>query len=110
MVSKYGYRLDNKVKSYTIYKDGEALDEKQVIELLECPEMEQPEYYTRNGASPIDCFRNGLLSDEETRGFFKGNIIKYIVRCGEKEDNPCIDDLNKAKDYLNKLISMEILK
>lgn len=105
----YDYKFDNKINSYTIYYDGKELDVKEVIRLLEnscSEEQEQPEYYSKNGLSPIDCFVGGLLSPEETRGFFKGNIIKYIVRCGEKKDNPCIDDLNKAKDYLNKLISM----
>ena len=47
----------------------------------------QPLYYQENGASPIDCFREGLISREEYIGFCKGNIIKYLVRGGKKNGN-----------------------
>ena len=59
---------------------------------------EQPDYYASNGASPIDCMKQGLISKEEYIGFLKGNIIKYVVRCGKKED--AISDINKAIHYL----------
>lgn len=60
--------------------------------------MKEPEYYCKNGLSPLKAFEKGLLSREEYIGFLKGNIIKYIIRCEEKED--VLGDLKKATTYL----------
>lgn len=40
-------------------------------------------------------------------GFFEGNIVKYITRWRDKAG---VDDLRKAKHYLEKLIELEIGK
>lgn len=37
-------------------------------------------------------------------GFFEGNIVKYVCRRREKGG---IDDLRKARHYLDKLIELE---
>lgn len=58
----------------------------------------QPKYYKKDGLSPLDAFEKGLLSKEEFIGFIKGNIIKYTVRAGKKDD--AVKDINKAIDYL----------
>lgn len=63
--------------------------------------MNQPSYYIKDGLSPIDAFKQGLMSNEEFIGFCKGNIIKYVVRCQYK-DNP-VKDLDKAMDYIKLL-------
>ena len=34
--------------------------------------------------------------------FNRGNIIKYVLRCGKKDDE--IQELNKAKDYIEREI------
>lgn len=60
--------------------------------------MEQPQYYGGNGLSPIDSMKQGLVSHEEYIGFLKGNVIKYVVRCGKKDD--AVADINKAIHYL----------
>ena len=62
---------------------------------------EEPVYYNSNGLSPNGAFEQGLISNEEFIGFIKGNIIKYVVRCGKK-GNP-IEDIDKAIDYLHLL-------
>ena len=62
---------------------------------------EEPVYYNSNGLSPNKAFEQGLISNEEFIGFIKGNVIKYVVRCGKK-GNP-IDDINKAISYLQLL-------
>lgn len=62
---------------------------------------EEPVYYNSNGLSPNQAFEQGLISNEEFVGFIKGNVIKYVVRCGKK-GNP-IDDINKAISYLQLL-------
>lgn len=41
-----------------------------------------------------------VLTPEEFRGFLKGNVIKYAMRQGKKQDS---DDAGKAKHYAMKL-------
>lgn len=36
-----------------------------------------------------------------TKGFCLGSAIKYLVREGSKQDNPAVQDLQKAAWYLN---------
>lgn len=62
---------------------------------------EEPVYYNSNGLSPNQAFEQGLISNEEFIGFIKGNVIKYVVRCGKKGDP--IDDIHKAISYLQLL-------
>lgn len=68
--------------------------------------MTEPDYYASNGLSPLQAFKQGLISKEEYIGFCKGNIIKYIVRAGKKDDAK--KDIAKAIDYARKL--MEIIE
>lgn len=63
---------------------------------------DEPKYYKANGMSPMEAFSKGLLSRDEYVGFIKGNIIKYVVRCEYKNDDP-IGDLDKASNYLYEL-------
>ena len=60
--------------------------------------VKQPDYYKKNGLSPIDSMKQGLVSHDEYLGFLKGNVIKYVVRCGKKED--ALSDIDKAMHYL----------
>jgi hypothetical protein len=41
-----------------------------------------------------------VLTPEEFRGFLRGNVIKYAMRQGKKQDS---DDAGKAKHYIQKL-------
>ena len=61
-------------------------------------QSEQPDYYKSNGLSPLDAFKQGLISRDEFVGFIKGNVIKYTVRAGKKDD--AVKDIEKAIDYL----------
>ena len=63
--------------------------------------MNEPHYYSSNGLSPLEAFKKGLLSEEELIGFIKGNVIKYTVRAGKKDD--AVEDIGKAIDYLEHL-------
>lgn len=63
--------------------------------------MNEPKYYAQNGFSPLSAMKNGLISYEQYIGFLKGNVIKYTVRAGYKDD--AIKDIDKAIDYLNYL-------
>ena len=63
--------------------------------------MSEPDYYCKDGMSPMEAFSKGLLSRDEYVGFIKGNIIKYVVRCEDKDDP--IGDLDKANNYICEL-------
>lgn len=63
--------------------------------------MSEPNYYVGNGLSPLQAFKNGLISEDEYLGFLKGNIIKYVVRAGHKDDE--VRDIDKAIDYCHHL-------
>lgn len=64
----------------------------------------KPDYYKSNGKDLLDRFEEGLLTEDEVRGFYKGNIIKYTVRYKDKNG---IEDLNKAKTYIERLTKFE---
>ena len=65
----------------------------------------KPSYYCGNdGKDLFDRFESGLMTRDETVGFYKGNIIKYVTRYADKNG---IEDLKKAKVYLDRLIKFE---
>jgi len=58
----------------------------------------KPKYYKAGEFDVIEfCNRHEL-------GFSEGNIIKYITRAGKKDSKTKLEDLNKAKEYLDRLI------
>lgn len=68
-------------------------------------EYNHPQRYTgKDGKDLIDRFEEGLISEEQARGFLKGNVLKYVTRY---EDKNGIDDLIKAHEYLRRLIAFE---
>ena len=69
--------------------------------------MTEPEYYCKNGLSPLESFKQGLLSEDEYRGFLKGNIIKYTVRYDDKGG---VEDIVKLMDYVLSLYELETNK
>jgi hypothetical protein len=44
------------------------------------------------------------MSTEAFAGFLRGNAIKYLARCDKKGG---VEDLRKARHYLDKLIELE---
>jgi hypothetical protein len=44
------------------------------------------------------------MSAEQFKGFLRGNAIKYLARCDDKGG---LEDLEKARHYLDRLIEME---
>lgn len=65
-------------------------------------EVNSPKHYQGHGMEAID------VIDAFELGFNLGNVIKYVLRAGKKKSyiNATINDLNKAKWYLNR----ELLK
>lgn len=64
---------------------------------------DHPDHYTF-GIETID-FIKAKLTQDEFKGFLKGNIIKYISRSNFK--NSETQDYEKAKWYLDKLVDLE---
>ena len=60
------------------------------------------EHYTSKAVQPWDAMES-WMTEEQFKGFLKGNVIKYIARCDDKGGKI---DLEKAKHYLDKLIEM----
>ena len=60
-------------------------------------DVEKPERYNKRGK--LECW--DVILDQEMN-FLEGNIIKYVWRYKEKNG---LEDLKKAKVYLDKLIS-----
>lgn len=66
-----------------------------------------PDHY--KGSENIDVidFLYQQLPFEQFKGFMKGNMIKYPVRAGRKDDE--LADIKKARDYADRLIEkMEV--
>lgn len=60
-----------------------------------------PQHYKGKTIQPID------LIDSLELGFYEGNVIKYVSRWRSKGG---VEDLKKAKWYLDRLIAKEELK
>lgn len=61
-----------------------------------------PNHYVFGGIETIE-YLKAKLTPEEYRGFLKGNVLKYISRESEKNG---LEDLKKAKWYLDKMIEV----
>lgn len=60
-----------------------------------------PTYYKSKNFETIDIIEDELPK-EELEGFYKGMVIRYIIRSSYK--NFIVDDLTKAKYYLDKFV------
>ncbi len=58
-------------------------------------QIEQPFYYQGEGYDV-----NNIIEDFNL-DFWLGNVIKYVCRAGDKPEARYIDDLRKARYYLN---------
>lgn len=58
-------------------------------------------YQLPGGGQVIDRIRE-VLTEEQFRGYLKGNILKYLYRAGHKNDEQ--EDLEKAQWYLSALV------
>ena len=62
-----------------------------------------PSYYKRGYFETIDVILDVTQHLEGDEGYLVGNIIKYISRYDEKNG---VEDLRKARWYLNELIKL----
>ncbi len=66
--------------------------------------VNHPSHYTSGSIECIDAIQSSM-SYEAFCGYLKGNVLKYLWRYKNK-NNP-VEDLEKAKWYLEKLIYIE---
>ena len=64
--------------------------------------VNNPSHYTQGSVECIEAIESSMTSDAFS-GFLKGNVMKYIWRYENKENE--LQDLEKAQWYLNKLIN-----
>jgi len=60
-------------------------------------------HYTDLAVQPWAAMQS-WMSTEAFAGFLRGNVIKYVARCDKKGG---VEDLRKARHYLDKLIELE---
>ncbi|WP_157251283.1 DUF3310 domain-containing protein [Bacillus toyonensis] len=65
--------------------------------------INEPNHYHKGGVDVI-AFCNGKVNDEQMKGFYRVNVIKYVGRYELKNG---LQDLEKAKWNLEKLIELE---
>jgi hypothetical protein len=65
------------------------------------PDVDSPAHYNQGGIECIEAIR-AALTEEEFRGYLKGNALKYIWR--ERHKGNSEQDIKKAIWYLSKLI------
>ena len=61
--------------------------------------IKNPKHYERYAIEPVSFIMNNELP------FWMGNVIKYIMRAGYKTSTDEIEDLNKAKRYIDMRIN-----
>ena len=60
--------------------------------------IKYPAHYNATSIQPIDAIEAWSL------GFHLGNVVKYIARAGKKDPNKELEDLKKARWYLDRKI------
>ena len=75
-------------------KDGVIVDNTLVVEDV----VNHPSHYTDGKIEVIEFIEDKKL------GFCLGNAIKYIARAGKKDPTKEVEDLNKAKWYIERRI------
>lgn len=64
--------------------------------------VNQPSHYDLGDFEVIDVIK-GVLTDEQLKGYLKGNVIKYLLRSGKKDDE--LIDLKKCEKYMEWLLN-----
>lgn len=71
------------------------------LELVTDSTPTDPDHYKRGGIEPIDY----IEAQGWGEGFNRGNAVKYITRAGYKNPETEVEDLEKAKVYIDKEIA-----
>ena len=93
-------------KKQALIDDDLNMLDKRVTDLMKDSLVDHPKHYNTGKFEVIDVIAD-WLTDDELRGFIKGNVLKYVAR--EKHKNG-LEDLKKARFYLDWLIKNEEVK
>ena len=80
-----------------VYKKGEKIPEIDFQVVVNDP-VNHPSHYTFGKFEVLDVIEDWKLN------FHRGQVIKYIARAGKKDSSPEVDDLKKARFYLDREI------
>lgn len=85
-------------------RTGRIVEQYAVLVKDEHDVITNPKHYQGSqGLEAIEVHKN-FLTEEELRGYYKGNTLKYLLR--ERKKNG-IEDLKKARQHLDWLIELE---
>ncbi|MDF9296078.1 DUF3310 domain-containing protein [Geobacillus stearothermophilus] len=73
------------------------------MKLYDLDNVNHPNHYTTGGIETYD-YIAAKLTPEQLEGYLAGNIMKYISRYQHKNG---VEDLKKARWYLEKLIGLK---
>lgn len=90
--------IRDKMKIMEIMEQDQKADDIQVGDAVH-----SPNHYTVGGIETIDYIR-AKLTVEELRGYYRGNLLKYLSRARHKDG---LQDYKKAQVYLQWLIELE---
>ena len=80
------------------YEEAEAIVKEAIVKTVSKHNAIKPSYYKTGNFDVIAfCFEHDL-------DFATGNIIKYVTRAGKKDKSKTLEDLLKAKEYLERKI------
>lgn len=97
------YYVNYEFDDYVVVKNDIGYTKKYPCEIFRIIEVKNKNYkikptYYGSGIDVIEfCLRNNLT-------FMQGNVIKYVTRYKDKNG---IEDLEKAKEYIDRLIEFE---
>jgi len=77
--------------------------EEEVAYTIPEDNVNHPSHYGQGSIEAIDYIED-FLNEDEYQGYLRGNIAKYLHRWPYKNG---VEDLKKARWYLNKLIEKE---
>lgn len=98
---------DNRVqRQQSCYVPGCVKPGKANVENSSVDKVHPDHYKLDNGREVIDVIRL-MMTDDEVRGFCKGNYLKYMLRAGKKAGESAETDRSKAAWYLDYLENMD---
>lgn len=65
-----------------------------------------PAHYTQGNIEVIEVIRD-TLDSEQFKAYCQGNVLKYVMRANHHQQ-PTVEHLRKARDYLNWWIDEEV--
>ncbi|MBP9100540.1 MAG: DUF3310 domain-containing protein [Nitrosomonas sp.] len=83
-----------------IIKDEDEMRANKVEETADQIKVNNDYDKNQAGIQPLSVIES-LMSPDQFKGFLRGSVIKYIARCDKKGG---LEDLKKARHYLDKLI------